>query len=78
MTNDYLTASHQPGQEEESGMARIEFRASLPEIMSAISVGSDGARLKIDVPETDIRQVMKLAEIGRGKVWEVTVEIEDE
>ncbi len=59
-------------------MEKIEFAASLPEIQSAVSIGGDGARLKIDVPESDLAAVMKLAAYGRGKVWTVTVEIEEE
>lgn len=54
----------------------IKFAASLPEIQSAISVGGDGARLKIDVPETEIAEVLKLAAYGRGKILHVTVEVE--
>lgn len=56
----------------------IKFDASLPEIQSAISVGAMGARVKIDIPETEIAEVLKLAAYGRGKVLHVTVEAEDE
>ena len=58
-------------------MQEIKFVASFPEIQSAISIGSDGARLKIDVPESEIAEIIKLAAYGRQKVLRVTVEIED-
>lgn len=47
--------------------------ASLPDIQSAVSIGGDGARVKIDVPESDIAEVIKLAAYGRGKVLTVTI-----
>lgn len=55
---------------------RLKFSASLPEIQSAISVGGDGARIKLDVPEQDLAEVLKLAAFGRGKVLKMTVEVE--
>lgn len=54
-------------------MEEIKFSASLPEIQSAISIGGDGARLKIDVPESEIAAIIKLAAYGRGKVLMVTI-----
>lgn len=54
----------------------IQFSASLPPIQSAISVGGDGARIKIDVPQTDLAGVLRLAAFGQGKLLKVTVEIE--
>ena len=51
-----------------------EFLAYLPPIQSATSIGGDGAsRLKLDVPETEIAEVVKLAAYGRGKVLRVEV-----
>lgn len=55
----------------------LVFTATLPEIQSAISVGADGARLKIDVGETDIDEVLKLARYGRGKLLRVAVRIDE-
>ena len=52
---------------------RVEFTASLPNIQSALSVGGDGARLKLDIPETDLAQVLKLAML-RGYAFRVVVE----
>lgn len=63
--------------DEGRAMEEIGFSAYLPEIQSAISIGGDGARLKIDVPESEIAAVVKLAAYGRGKRLRVTVEIED-
>jgi hypothetical protein len=54
----------------------ISFAASLPEIQSAISFGGPAARVKLDIPETDIAEAIKLAAYGRGKVLRVTVEVE--
>ena len=55
-----------------------EFRASIPPIMSATSIGGDGAcRLKLDVPASDIAEVMKLAGLGMGKVLTMSVSVED-
>lgn len=58
-------------------METITFAASLPEIQSAISIGGTGARLKIDVPESEIAEVIKLAAYGRGKVLMVTISVDD-
>lgn len=54
-------------------MQDIEFLASLPDIQSAISVGGDGARIKLDVPETDLPQVIKLV-LFKGKLLKVRIE----
>ena len=51
----------------------IKFMASLPDIQSAISVGGDGARVKLDIPETDLAQVIKLV-MMKGKAFTVTIE----
>lgn len=54
-------------------MEEIGFSAYLPEIQSAISIGGDGARLKLDVPESELAAIVKLAAYGRGKVLRVTI-----
>ena len=51
----------------------IKFAASLPNIQSAISVGGDGVRVKLDIPETDIAEALKLV-LLKGKVFTVTIE----
>jgi len=58
---------------------KIIFTASLPDILSAISVaGVDGnSRIKLDIPASDIESVMKMIEL-RGKAFKVTVEGIDE
>lgn len=55
---------------------RVEFTASLPNIQSALSVGGDGARLKLDIPETDLAQVLKLVML-KGQAFRVTIDTGD-
>ena len=55
---------------------RIEFIASLPNIQSALSIGGDGARLKLDIPESDLAQVLKLV-LLKNQAFKVTIEAED-
>lgn len=58
---------------------KIEFIASLPAIQSAVSVSGngDGARVKLDVPGTDIPEAIKLL-LYTNKVFNVTIsEVED-
>jgi len=56
-------------------MERIEFTASLPQIMSAIQLdGVDGnSRIKLDIPASEIKAVMKLIKM-KGQVFKVTIE----
>lgn len=56
-------------------MDRITFIASLPPIQSAISLDGygDGARIKIDVPRSDISEVLKLQGLA-GQTFKVTIE----
>jgi hypothetical protein len=56
-------------------MEKICFFCSLPDIQSAISISGtgNGARLKLDVPETEIAEVIKLT-LLRGKALKVTIE----
>ena len=56
---------------------KIEFMASLPNIQSALSIGGDGARLKLDIPESDLAQVLKLV-LMKNQAFRVMVETEDE
>lgn len=57
---------------------KIEFTASLPDILSAISVaGQDGnSRIKLDIPASDIEQVIKLQKMT-GKAFKVIIECEE-
>jgi len=51
----------------------IEFLASLPDIQTAISIGGDGARVRLDIPETDLAQAIKLV-LMKGKCFKVCIE----
>lgn len=53
---------------------KIEFNASLPPIQSAINLDGqgDGARVKLDVPRTDIEAVLKLQGLS-GQVFKVVI-----
>ena len=56
-------------------MEKITFVASLPPIQSAINIDGqgNGARIKLDIPASDIESVVKLTGM-RGKVFKVTIE----
>jgi hypothetical protein len=56
-------------------MDPIIFSAILPPIQTAItfSGNGDGARIKLDIPETDVAQAAKLL-LMTGKELKVTVE----
>lgn len=60
-------------------MEKIEFIASLPPIQSALSVSGDsnGARMKVDIPETELPQAIKLL-LWRGKLFRLTAELIDD
>lgn len=53
---------------------KIEFTASLPPIQSAINLdgNGDGARIKLDVPRSDIAAVLKLQELS-GASFKVVI-----
>ena len=54
---------------------KIEFIASLPDILSAINIaGQDGnSRLKLDIPASEIEAVIKMIGL-KGKAFKVTIE----
>lgn len=54
----------------------IQFQASLPPIQSAINIGLDGMRIKLDIPETEIAEAVKLT-MMRGKNLIVNIKIEE-
>jgi hypothetical protein len=56
-------------------MEKIIFNASLPPIQSAINLDGqgDGARIKLDIPRSDIEAVLKLQGLS-GQVFRVTIE----
>ena len=55
---------------------RIEFMASLPPIQSAITLdgSGDGARIKLDVPATDVGAILLLQHWFSGVAFRVTIE----
>jgi len=56
-------------------MSKIEFIASLPDILSATNIaGVDGnSRVKFDIPASDIEAVFKLIRL-KGQAFKVTIE----
>ena len=56
-------------------MSKIEFTATLPDILSAINIaGVDGnSRIKLDIPASDVEAVVKLIEL-KGQCFKVTIE----
>lgn len=54
---------------------KIEFMASLPPIQSAINIDGqgDGARIKLDIPASEMEQVIKIQKLT-GKAFKVTLE----
>ena len=56
----------------------IHFMASLPPIQSAISLDGlgDGARIKLDVPASDVQAVLLLQAFYAGKAFKITIEPE--
>jgi hypothetical protein len=53
----------------------VTFRGILPNTQTAISISGngDGARVKIDVPQEDLAEVLKLV-LYQGQLLKVTVE----
>ena len=58
---------------------KIELIASLPDIMTAITIGGDGStRVKFDIPESEIANAVKMV-LLKGKAFKVLIEtIEEE
>ena len=58
-------------------MEKITFIASLPPIQSAINLDGlgDGARIKLDIPRSDIKAILKLQERA-GQTFRVVIEDE--
>ena len=56
---------------------RAEFRAAFPNIMSAMLFGADGVRIKLDIPETDKAEAIKLTQ-WQGRVLMVVITVEPE
>ena len=56
-------------------MDKITMVASLPPIQSAINIdGQEGcARIKIDVPQSELPEIVKLT-LYKGKIFRLTIE----
>jgi hypothetical protein len=51
-----------------------EFSCIIPPIQSAVKVSGDGsARIQLDVAESELAEIVKLAAFGRDRVLRVTV-----
>lgn len=60
-------------------MDPITFLATIPQIQSAIKVGGDGStRLQLDVPTTELPEMLKLVAYGPGKVLRVSAEVDED
>ncbi|SDC46075.1 hypothetical protein [Geotoga petraea] len=53
----------------------IEFSAIIAPIQTGITIGLDGARIKLDIPESESAAYHKLSAFGRGKILKVKIEI---
>lgn len=63
-----------------SSVPKISFWASLPDILSAVSLSGlrdSGARIKLDIPASDVGAIVLLQQKGAGHLLKVTVEIVD-
>ena len=63
------------GECEEMEKLKIGFMASLPPIQSAINIDGqgNGARIKLDIPASEITEVLKLQKLA-GKCFKVIIE----
>ncbi len=54
---------------------KIQFIASIPPIQSAVNIGGDqAARIKLDIPSSELPEVLKMVGFYSGKSFKVTVE----
>jgi hypothetical protein len=58
-------------------MEPITFLATIAPIQSAIQAGGDGMLVKLDIPETQMHEALKIL-LLKGKVLKVTLEIAPE
>ena len=59
-----------------ANLNQAQFNANIAPIMSGIKTGSDGMRLQLDIPESEMGEAAKLLAM-RGKRLLVTVRIVD-
>ena len=53
---------------------KVEFIASLPDILTAITISGEGAtRVKFDIPESEIANAVKLV-LLKGQAFRVRIE----
>ena len=52
---------------------RISFIASLADVSTAISIGGDGVRIKLDVPESDLPNAIRLVML-KGQAFTVVID----
>jgi hypothetical protein len=55
----------------------VTFLAAFPSILAAIKVGTDGMRITLDVPESEMAQAVRLLTM-RDAVLKVTIEVLDD
>jgi len=55
---------------------KIEFIATLPDMISAINIGGadHNSRIKLDIPETEIAAVVNLLALPKNKPFKITIE----
>jgi hypothetical protein len=53
----------------------VVFLASMPQLQSQMRIGTDGMRIWLDVPESELASALKLV-LWRDKVLRITVEPE--
>ena len=56
----------------------IKFLATLPDILSAVSlsgVKDSGARIKLDVPASEVGAVVLLQQTGAGRLLKISIEV---
>ncbi len=57
---------------------QIKFVGSIAQSSSAVKIGNEGAfRVMLDVPVSEIAEMMKLVAYGRERELGVTIEIEE-
>ena len=52
-----------------------EFVAVIPDLQSALTISGDGsARIKFDVPESELPEILKLIAFGKERALRIIVE----
>lgn len=57
-------------------MGKIQFRATIPQVMSALRFGGDAPRIMFEVPKSDAELAVGLIAL-QGVGLKITVEIDD-